>query len=281
MSEHDWDRGPRRLKNGSGPSRLLLDSADIDVPNDASRRRAAALLSTTAAFTKPAGSSSSGATSGKRRKTSPQNPVKTLVTWALVGAAASIAIGVAGSKIYDVTGNASSASRQAPAMAEIPPAPQRSDITPELPTATPSAAPAPASVPLPSPSSLLAPTPAAPHLRMPTPPLGSIEPWVPPPVAETAPTKTSPPSAAAFDEVKDIQAARVAVSNGDTGSAMAVLDNYDKEHPNGELKAESMALRVQVLSNSGKANEARNLANEFQGKFPQHPLTQKVKSVAK
>jgi hypothetical protein len=274
--EHDRDRGPRRLKNGSGPSRLLLDSADIDVPNEASRRRAAALLSTTAAYTRPApGSSSSGATSGKRRKGPPQNPVKTLVTWALIGAAASVALGVAGSKLYDATGP-SAASPQAPAMVELPGAPQRSDIAPELPATTPSAGPT-------SPSAL-APTPAAPHLKtptLPTPPLGSIEPWVPPPGAEATPTKSAQPSAASFDEVKDIQAARVAVSNGDTGSAIAVLDNYDKQHPNGELKAESMALRVQVLQSSGKSSEAKTLANEFQGKFPQHPLTQKMRSVAR
>ena len=65
---------------------------------------------------------------------------------------------------------------------------------------------------------------------------------------------------------------------GDSASAIAQLNAYDSSHPNGQLKPESMALRIQVLSNSGKTTEARTLANDFQGKYPQHPLVEQVRA---
>lgn len=37
-----------------------------------------------------------------------------------------------------------------------------------------------------------------------------------------------------------------------------------------------MALRIQALSNSGRAAKARSLADEFQGKYPTHPLLREV-----
>jgi len=85
------------------------------------------------------------------------------------------------------------------------------------------------------------------------------------------------PTAASPDEIRKIEAARAAVKRGDADAAIAHLNDYDSTHPNGQLKPESMALRIQVLSNSGKATEARALADEFQRKYPAHPLVQQVR----
>jgi TolA-binding protein len=87
---------------------------------------------------------------------------------------------------------------------------------------------------------------------------------------------TAPANAASFEEARKIEAARAAVSRGDAATAIAQLDDYDSSHPNGQLKPESMALRIQVLTSSGKTTEARALANEFERKYPQHPLVQQV-----
>lgn len=85
------------------------------------------------------------------------------------------------------------------------------------------------------------------------------------------------PSPASLDEARKIEAARAAVARGDTGGAIAQLNDYDSTHPNGQLKPDALALRIQVLSNTGKATEARALANEFQAKYPAHPLGGQVR----
>jgi hypothetical protein len=143
-------------------------------------------------------------------------------------------------------------------MAELPLAPpaRPSDITPE-------------------PTAHLAPTPAA---------MGSITPWVPsltPPVgAVPSGVGTSPStSAASFPEIREIEAARDAVSRGDNARALATLDGYDRSHPDGSFKAESAVLRVQALSNGGHASEAKRLAAEFSAKYPAHPLDERLKSL--
>lgn len=96
--------------------------------------------------------------------------------------------------------------------------------------------------------------------------------------AEPAVPATTPkPGIASSQELREIEAARSALSRGDAEAAIAHLNNYDSSHPNGTLKPEAMALRIQVLGNSGKTTEARTLANEFEEKYPSHPLLQQVR----
>jgi hypothetical protein len=260
---------PRRLSKSGGISQRLLDSASIDKPSQAARMRANALAATASSFART--HSGSGEAARPVRKL---NPAKTLATWIIVGAAASVSLALIGSRLLGSAGQPPAAAGPAfPAMsvlaepAPVPSAaPARSpEISPELPApanGTPTLAPAPA------PSHSITPAGAA-----------TVEPWVPSPVAaaSAAPPGAPRPSVASFDEAREIEAARVAVSRGDDSGALARLNDYDQTHPNGQLKPESMALRIQALSNSGKASEARSLANEFQGKYPQHPLVQQVK----
>jgi hypothetical protein len=257
---------PRRLSQSGGVAQRLLDSASIDKPSAAARRRAEIFAGTASAF------STTAADSGVRRSRAP-SIAKTLVVWASIGAAASVALAFAGSRLLEGDGTSASAPSAAAPMAELPQvvAARPSDISPE-----------------PSVAVHIAPTPAQPVVKSPA-ALGSITPWVPAPVEAAAPVAEAPvgaapparPSSASFDEVREIQAAREAVSRGDNSGALATLNQYDQAHPNGGLKAESTVLRVQALSNSGKTTEAKRLANEFSGKYPAHPLNQQLKSLAK
>ena len=86
-------------------------------------------------------------------------------------------------------------------------------------------------------------------------------------------------SAASADQVREIEAARAAITRGDNTAAIALLNAYDASHPSGDLKPDSMALRVQALNSSGKIAEARTLANEFVAKYPTHPLVERVKAM--
>lgn len=266
---------PRRLSQSGGVAQRLLDSASIDRPSVAARRRAEIFAGTASSFSRTA-STDSGVrrTSGHSGRTS---VAKTLVTWACIGAAASIAIAFGATRLLEGNGTTASAAASAAPMAELAPAPpvvqaKPSDIKPE-----------------PGAPVQIAATPAAPTPAVK--PLGSIVPWVPSPVAPAAAPTPEPiavgspqpvhPSSASFDEVREIQAAREAVSRGDNSAAIATLNQYDQTHPSGVLKAESTVLRVQALSNSGKTTEAKQLANDFAGKNPSHPLTQQLKSVGK
>jgi hypothetical protein len=255
---------PRRLNRSGGVSQRLLDSASLDKPGASARRHAASLAATASAFTRT-NSGSSGVTSLAGRRA---HPAKTLATWIAVGAAASVTLGLVGTKLLD----SSSSHNAAAPLATLSAAP-----TPVVPARSPDIAAEPAVAPHNLPQ--LAPAPSASNKgsALPTP----IEPWVPSPSAlapEAAPAGNAPrPSAASFEEVREIEAARAAVSRGDAAAAIAQLNDYDSSHPNGQLKPESMALRIQVLSNSGKATEARTLANEFQGKYPEHPLVRQVR----
>lgn len=260
---------PRRLSQSGGVAQRLLDSASIDRPSVAARRRAEIFAGTASSFSRTA-----SVDSGVRRSRG-GGVAKTLVTWACIGAAASVAIAFGASALLDGGGkSAASPPASAVPMAELQPAPvpppaRPSDIKPEPDSAVHIAA-----------------TPAQPAAK----PLGSIVPWVPSPAQAPAPSpepvaagtpQPARPSSASFDEVREIQAAREAVSRGDNSGAIATLNQYDQTHPTGALKAESTVLRVQALSNSGKTNEARQLANEFTGKNPTHPLTQQLRAVGK
>jgi len=88
-----------------------------------------------------------------------------------------------------------------------------------------------------------------------------------------------PTLAASAEELREIEAARAAVGRGDEAGAIAELDGYDKAHPDGPLKTESTALRIEALYKSGKTAEARALSIDFQNKYPTHPLVKRVRAL--
>jgi hypothetical protein len=247
---------PRRLSQSGGISQRLLDSASLDRPGPAARRHAAALAATANAFARTSSPGSGTYRAGSTARSG--RAAKTVVAWVAVGIAASVALGFVGSRLL------------APGGATHAAAPLEALPTLAAPAKSPEIAAEPA-------SPRLLPQPPTPDNAAPT----HIEPWVPSPASSTtatAPTPgASPPSVAASEEIRAIEAARAALSRGDTNAALAQLDGYDAIHPYGQLKPESMALRIQTLLNSGKATEARALASQFQEKYPRHPLAERVR----
>lgn len=129
---------PRRLSKSGGVAQRLLDSASLDTPSQASRRHAVNLAATASAFA----STRSGPSDAPPRRI---HPARTLATWALVGAAASVTLGLIGGKLLEP----SSAPRTAaPLLTPADPAPRAAspDISPEPAAPTnnvPTLAPAP------------------------------------------------------------------------------------------------------------------------------------------
>jgi hypothetical protein len=206
---------PRRLNRSGGISQRLLDSASLDRPSQASRRHATNLAATASAF-----SSERPATAHGPQRRYPS--AVRFATWVVVGAAASVTVGLVGAKLL-----------------QEPPAPR-------------AAAPL---LTVPAPRGAAA---SSPHI--------AAEPAVPAAAPSTQGLRPSP------DEVRDLEAARAALSRSDTDTALAQLDAYDAAHPNSQLKPEALALRIQALRKSGKTTEARTLTNEFQEKYPGRPL---------
>lgn len=107
--------------------------------------------------------------------------------------------------------------------------------------------------------------------------LSVATPVVPAPSPDIA-AEPARPSSVSSAEAPSIEAARAAIARGDLNGATAQLNAYDSAHPNGQLKPEAMALRIQVLSGTGKVTEAHALANEFLAKYPQHPLGPQIRN---
>jgi TolA-binding protein len=210
------------LNRSGGISQRLLDSASLDRPSEASRRHATNLAATASAFSSSTSGSSSSSSSAIAQSSQRRPPSGVRVaTWLVVGAAASVTIGLVGAKLL-----------------QTPSAPHAA--APLLTAAEPRGAAASSPDIAPEPA-----TPVAPS---------------------TLGARPSP------DEAREIEAARAALSRGDTDTAIAQLDAYDSAHPNGQLKPEAMALRIQALIKSGKTAEARTLSNEFQEKYPGRSL---------
>ncbi len=105
---------PRRLSKSGGVSQRLLDSASIDKPTDAARRRAAALTATANSF---ASTHSGEVTTPASLR--PVSTTKTLATWILIGAAASVTLALLASRLLDSKAARDAASQPPPAMSVL------------------------------------------------------------------------------------------------------------------------------------------------------------------
>jgi TolA-binding protein len=74
--------------------------------------------------------------------------------------------------------------------------------------------------------------------------------------------------AASVEEARAFEVARAAITRGDNTGALTALNAYDVAFPNGALKPDAMALRVQALQRSGKTAEAQALTDELKRKYP-------------
>jgi hypothetical protein len=232
-------------------SERLLDSASIDRPSRASRARAVELAATAGAFVTTTAGAAAAAKAGGAITGSAL--YKSVAMWICIGAIGSGSVALIGSQLLGPS---------------APPAARPS----AAPLLEPEPEPAVAAPPIVAP----APIEAAPQDIKPEP--AAVK--APPPIASLRSLPSAVPSAAP-PEAQAIEAARDAVARGDSNGALRALDNYDATHPNGSLKAESAALRVQAVSNTGNSIKAQNLANDFEKKYPTSPLRGAVRDAAR
>lgn len=265
-------KAPPRLMNSTGPAGELMKGAVLHVPP---RSRQRALQFTSAVL----GSTVSGTALAAGAGSLVKSVVLSVSLGALGGGIASLAISETFSRFDDVK-------------AEVKPLPVRQPnvrrpaspgaVTPEAPRLEP-----PALDVLPS---------AAGDVESPG---GATLSEGSQPEARPAPSKSrsakaleasgstesgvavgSPaPRQSLIEEQRVIEAARSAVARGDAGGALATLDGYQRAYANGQFGPEALALRVQALSAAGQASRARLLAEEFEAKYPHHPLLGRVRSV--
>ncbi|HXK18804.1 MAG TPA: hypothetical protein VNG33_13430, partial [Polyangiaceae bacterium] len=252
--------GPERLRDSQGAARTLMAGARLEVPG-ASRKRALAFVGTAAAGTAVSGTAAAAAT------TSLVKGVVLCVCLGTVGGGlASLAVSETISRIET---RAATTTRPATTHAVVPAPPPPAPVVPE----TLVAAPEPVA-------------PAAPDhattrdtrdARASSPALG-VSGAAAPAVAAAA-TK-SEPGPSLFEEQRSIESARAAVARGDSATALATLDDYERVYGGGQFGPEALALRVEALSAAGQLGRARSLAAEFQRRYPHHPLLTRVQGAA-
>ena len=250
---------PMRLRDGEGAARQLMAGSVMRVPS-ASRRRAVAFTSAAATMGASATAVAASATS-------------VMKSFLLC-----VAIGAAGGGVMSLAASETIARFDAKAESHAPPGARSNDA----PGPSQGSAPAPAAVVVETPPAL-----AGPALVVPVAKDASVkgksptrdEVAVRDRDALEAPEKArAEPSL--FEEQRIIESARAAVARGDTRSAFALLDNYERAYASKQFWPEALALRVEALRGSGQLGAARALAADFAQKYPHHPLLQRVRNAA-
>ena len=99
--------------------------------------------------------------------------------------------------------------------------------------------------------------------------------------ARTAVSASASPSARPLsiaDEIALLDKARTALADGDTASALRILDAHDRAFPNGALGPEASVLRIDALADAGDETNARAEAKRFLAAHPNGPQSRHVRS---
>jgi hypothetical protein len=80
-------------------------------------------------------------------------------------------------------------------------------------------------------------------------------------------------------EARALSGVQRAVREGRSTEALALLDQQDRDFPQGELRQERVAARVVALCAAGKASEARALAASFLARAPRSPLAARMRTI--
>jgi hypothetical protein len=248
---------PMRLRDGEGAARQLMAGSVMRVPS-ASRRRAVAFTSAAATIGASATAVAASATS-------------VMKSFLLC-----VAIGAAGGGVMSLAASETVARLDPKAESHAQPSPRLNDA-PGLSQGSP---PAPVAVVVETPRAV-----AVPALIVPVAKDVSVKgksPMRDEGVArgrdalEASGKARVEPSL--FEEQRIIESARAAVTRGDTRSAFALLDNYERAYASKQFWPEALALRVEALRGSGQLTAARALAADFAQKYPHHPLLQRVRN---
>ena len=246
--------GPLRLRDGDGAGRVLMGGSGLNVPS-ASRRRALTFVGTAAAGTAVSGTAVAATTTALVK-----GVVLCVCLGALGGGLASLAVSETFSRFET---RPATVPAPAPTRAVSAVSPRAPLVVPEATELAPDAAPAAAA------------ERAATRDARPAAPPSAVS-GAAAALASSRPT----PAPSLFEEQRIIESARAAVARGDTASALATLDGYDRAYAQGQFGPEALALRVEALSGTGQVGRARSLAAEFERRYPHHPLLSRVQAAA-
>jgi len=93
----------------------------------------------------------------------------------------------------------------------------------------------------------------------------------------SASASTPPAGDPLQEEASLIRAAHAALSTGDAGAAMTLLDEHARRFPHGVLAEDRSGARVHALCASGRADDARAAASAFVAAHPRSALTPAVR----
>lgn len=95
------------------------------------------------------------------------------------------------------------------------------------------------------------------------------------PAAGPAAASKSKPSSIK-DELALLREAQQRLNGGNPDEALSMLEDHQRNHPDGRLKQERMAVRVFALCGAGRRAEARAAARRFLAEAPNSPLAPRV-----
>ena len=103
--------------------------------------------------------------------------------------------------------------------------------------------------------------------------------------APKAPAKPRPETqrapATLTEEVAALDAARSALAAGNPKGALAQLDRYDSKLRGARLRTEALLLRSEALAADGRKAAAAELAREFLSTYPNSPLADRARALAR
>jgi hypothetical protein len=80
-------------------------------------------------------------------------------------------------------------------------------------------------------------------------------------------------------EARGLSQVQRAVREGRSSEALTLLDQQERDFPQGELRQERVAARVVALCAAGRASEARALAASFLARAPRSPLATRMRTI--
>jgi hypothetical protein len=80
-------------------------------------------------------------------------------------------------------------------------------------------------------------------------------------------------------EARALSQVQRAVREGHSAEALTLLDQQERDFPQGELRQERVAARVVALCAAGRASEARALAASFLVRSPRSPLAARMRTI--
>jgi hypothetical protein len=83
------------------------------------------------------------------------------------------------------------------------------------------------------------------------------------------------------EELAGMQRARATLARGDAAAALAELNAFERDAGFRKLSVEATLLRIEVLAQAGKTDEARAEARRFVEKNPNNPLVDRAKKFAR